>query len=90
MNGDEALGRVVLDRLKAQIEVWKLFLADVPVFALNTIHGGDLAQDINWYLSEHPDFLKPGKEKSVAEMRELMEREYKVTYDEDCNWAELG
>jgi hypothetical protein len=90
MNGDEALGRVVLDRLKAQIEVWTLFLADIPIFAANTIGGGDLIQDINWYCSEHPDFLKPGKEKSAAEMRELLGREHQITYDENNNWAELG
>ena len=26
MNGDEALGRVVLDRMRTQLEIWKLFL----------------------------------------------------------------
>jgi hypothetical protein len=90
MNGDEALGRVVLDRLAAQIEVWRVFLADVPVFALNTIHGGDLTQDINWYCSEHPDFLKQSKEKSALEMRDLLQKEHKISYDDDGNWAELG
>jgi hypothetical protein len=87
MNGDEALGRVVLDRLKAQIEVWKLFLKDVPVFVVNTIHGSHLTQDINWYCSESPDFLKPGKEKSLSEMRELLAQKFEIDYDDDGNWA---
>jgi hypothetical protein len=90
MNGDEALGRVVLNRLKAQIEVWKPFLKDVPVFVVNTSYGNDLAQDINWYCSEFPDFLKPGKEKSAAEMRELLGEKFGIEYDDQDRWAMTG
>ena len=87
MNGDEALGRIVLDRLTAQMEIWKFFFADLPVFVVNGAFGRDFTQDILWYASEHAAFLKPGKEKSAAEMRELMERTYGVTYDAGGNWA---
>ena len=87
MNGDEALGRVVLDRLKAQIEVWELFLKDVPVFVVNTIHGRDLTQDVSWHCSESTDFLKPGKEKSASEMRELLAQKFQIEYGDDGNWA---
>jgi len=88
MNGDEALGRIVLDRLEAQIDIWKFFLADVPVFVVNGVHGRDFTQDVLWYASEHPAFLKPGKEKSVAEFRNLMHTTYHVEYDEGGNWIE--
>ncbi len=87
MNGDEALGRIVLDRLTAQMEIWKFFFTDLPVFVVNGTMGRDLTQDVLWYLSEHPGFLKAGKEKSAAEMRELMKTTYHVTYDGAGNWA---
>jgi hypothetical protein len=89
MNGDEALGRIVLDRLTAQMEIWKFFFTDLPVFVVNGSVGRDLTQDIAWYTSEHSSFLKPGKEKSAAEMRELMKSTYKVEYDAAGNWAGL-
>jgi hypothetical protein len=87
MNGDEALGRVVLDRMKTQLEIWKLVLADVPTFVVNTVHGRDLTQDLCWYASEFPDFLKPGAEKTVAEFRKLIEQKLKVRYDDEGNWV---
>lgn len=90
MNGDEALGRVVLDRMKAQLEVWKLFLADVPTYVVNAVHGRHLTQDVCWYLSEFPDFLKSGGEKTVAEFRKLIEQRFKVRYDEEGNWLSPG
>jgi hypothetical protein len=90
MNGDEALGRVVLDRLAAQIEVWEVFLADIPIYVVNGVHGADFTQDVNWYVSQFPDFLKRGQEKSVGDVRKLMETRYKVVYDDAGNWASLG
>ena len=90
MNGDAELGRVILDRLRTQLEIWELLLVDVPVFVVNTTSGGDIIHDMIWYLSEFPDFLKKGKEKSVVEFRRLMETRYKVIYDEDGNWESLG
>jgi hypothetical protein len=90
MNGDEALGRVVLDKLRAQIDVWELFLADIPVFVVNTIHGDDMTQDIHWFASEFPDFLKPGREYSSSQFREQIEKQFKVRYDDQGNWSELG
>lgn len=88
MNGDEALGRVLLDRLKTQIEVWKLFLHDVPVYVVNGVHGQDLTQDMNWFASQFPDFIKKGHEKSAAEFRKLMRTRYDVSYDDDGNWLD--
>ncbi len=88
MNGDEALGAFILDRLEAQVSVWKLFLSDLPVFVVNTIHGNDLTQDINWYCSQHPNFLKKGKEKSATEFREMMAKKFDVEYDEKGNWIQ--
>ena len=90
MNGDEALGRVVLDRLNAQIEIWSLFLKDLPVFVLNTIHGRDLTHDIAWYASEKPEFVKQGKEKTALECRKLMETTFDVTYDDAGNWSHIS
>jgi hypothetical protein len=87
MNGDEALGRIVLDRLTAQMEIWKFFFTDIPVFVVNGTSGRDFTQDVLWYASEHPGFLKPGKEKTAAEMRELMQKTYSVSYDSEGNWA---
>lgn len=87
MNGDEALGRIVLDRLNAQMEIWKFFFSDTPVFVVNGSVGRDLTQDILWYASEHGAFLKAGKEKSAAEMRELMKKTYDVDYDAGGNWV---
>ncbi|HYC56474.1 MAG TPA: hypothetical protein VEL28_16205 [Candidatus Binatia bacterium] len=89
MNGDEALGRIVLDRLEAQADIWKFFLTDVPVFVVNGAHGRDFTQDVIWYASEHPTFLKNGKEKSAADMRELMRATYQVEYDETGTWTSV-
>lgn len=86
MNGDEALGRIVLDRLEAQMEIWKFFFTDLPVFVVNGSCGRDFTQDLMWYVSEHSGFLKPGKEKTAAEMRDLMKSTYQVEYDERGNW----
>jgi len=88
MNGDEALGRVLLDRLKSQIEVWKLFLHDVPIYVVNGVHGGDLTQDMNWFASQFPDFLKKGQEKSAADFRKLMQTRYDVSYDDEGDWLD--
>lgn len=90
MNGDEALGAFVLDRLQAQIDIWELFLADVPTFVINTTHGRDLTHDILWLASEFPALLRAGQEKSATDLRNTMETKYKVLYDEGGNWAELG
>jgi hypothetical protein len=90
MNGDEALGAFVLNRLDAQLGVWEHFLADVPTFVVNTIHGTDLTHDMIWYASEFPDFVKAGHGKSAVEFRKLMESKYKVRYDDAGNWAQLG
>lgn len=87
MNGDEALGAFVLDRLQAQIEIWRLFLADIPTFVVNTTHGRDLIHDAMWYASENPDFLTEKKrEKSSADLMKLLEKEYGIRYDGDGNW----
>ncbi len=90
MNGDEALGRFVLDRLKAQLSVWEVFLHDVPAFVVNTGHGADMTQDMIWLVSESPDLIKRGKDRSAAEFRKLMETRLKVSYDEEGRWASLG
>jgi hypothetical protein len=88
MNGDEALGRVLLDRMRTQLDIWKLFLADVPTFVVNTIYGKDITQDICWYLSEFPNFLKAGAEKTAADFRKVIEQKLKVRYDESGSWSE--
>ena len=90
MNGDEALGRFVLDRLSVQVEVWQLILSDLPVFVVNAVHGLDITQDVIWMVSEHPETVRRGHEKSPLEFRELMERRYGVVYDDDGRWASLG
>lgn len=90
MNGDEALGAFVLDRLQAQVDIWELFLADIPSFVVNTTHGRDLTHDMVWMASESPGFLRAGQEKSASDFRKLMDTKYKVTYDEHGSWAELG
>ena len=59
----------------------KLFLADIPTFVVNTIYGNDITQDICWYLSEFPDFLKAGAEKTAAEFRKLIEQ----TREQKCS-----
>ncbi|MFQ5477151.1 MAG: hypothetical protein ACE5E4_00880 [Candidatus Binatia bacterium] len=87
MNGDEALGAIVLDRLERMVHIYEHLLADLPVFVVNTMHGDDLVQDINWYVSEHPDFLKPAREKSESELRKLMKDQFGVTYDEAGAWT---
>lgn len=87
MNGDEELGRVILDRLNAQIEVWRLFLSDVPVYAINTQYGSDVTQDMIWYASEFPTFIKLRKEKSIQEFRDLMRDKFDVNYGDAGNWA---
>jgi len=87
MNGDEALGAFVLNRIDQQLEVWRLFLKDVPTFVLNTTHGRDLTQDIVWFASQFPDFLKQGQEKSAQQFRELMTKKYAVSYDDHGNWS---
>jgi hypothetical protein len=86
MNGDEALGAFVLNRIEQQLEIWRLFLKDVPTFVLNTTHGRDFTQDVIWYASQFPDFLKQGQEKSAQQLRELMTKKYEVAYDDDGNW----
>lgn len=90
MNGDAELGRVVLDRIQAQIDVWRLFLSDIPVYVINNVHGECQTQDLIWYASQNPDFLKPRKEKTGAEFAELMEKSYGVHYDKKGNWSQLG
>jgi hypothetical protein len=60
------------------------------VFVVNSSMGRDLTQDILWYASEHSAFLKPGKEKTAAEMRELMKKTYNVDYDAEGNWGPVS
>jgi len=86
MNGDEALGAFVLDRIEQQISIWELFLKDIPTFVVNTSHGRDLTQDMIWYASECPDFLKQGQEKSAQQFREHMQKKYGVSYDDTGAW----
>ena len=90
MNGDEALGRVVLDKLHTQVELWQLLFEDIPIFVVNTVNDGDVTQDIHWYVSQFPEALKSGKEWSEADFRERMEKEFNVRYDDDGSWNELG
>jgi hypothetical protein len=86
MNGDEALGAFVLNRIEQQLEVWRLFLKDVPTFVLNATHGLEFTQDVVWYTSQFPDFLKQGQEKSAQQFRELMAKKYDIAYDELGAW----
>jgi len=86
MNGDEALGAFVLNRIDQQLEIWRLFLKDTPTFVVNTSHGRDLTQDMIWYASQNPDFLKPGQEKSGQQFRELIGKKYGVGYDDAGRW----
>jgi hypothetical protein len=90
MNGDTELGKVVLDRIEAQIDVWRLFLNDIPVYMVNTTVGGDIVQDLNWYCSQNPNWLKHRKETTKEAFAELMEKTHKVTYDAKGNWAKIG
>ncbi len=90
MNGDEALGAFILNRLEQQLSIWRVFLADVPTYIVNCIHGRDRTQDMIWYASEFPDFLRQGHARSAQQFAELMEKKYRVAYDEDGNWAKLG
>ena len=90
MNGDEALGRVVLDKLHTQVELWQLLFEDIPIFVVNGVHGEDLTQDIHWYVSEFPDALKAGRELSAQDFRNAMEKKFKVRYDDRGTWSELG
>jgi hypothetical protein len=86
MNGDEALGAFVLDRIEQQISIWELFLKDVPTFVVNTSHGRDLTQDMIWLVSEFPDFIKQGQEKSAQQFRDHMHKKYNVSYDDTGAW----
>ncbi len=87
MNGDTELGRVVLDRLDSQLEIWRLFLSDLPVYVVNTLGGGDLIQDIHWAVSENPELLKPGREFTRAEFADWIGKHHEVHYDDEGNWA---
>ncbi|MFT4571589.1 MAG: hypothetical protein ACI8TX_000854 [Hyphomicrobiaceae bacterium] len=86
MNGDAELGKVVMDRIDAQIAVWRLFLHDVPVYMTNTSKGGDVLQDLNWYCSQNPTWLKLRKEISHEAFAALMKEKYDINYDADGNW----
>ena len=90
MNGDEALGAFVLDRLSAQMEIWELFLGDIPTYVVNTVHGRDVTQDMIWYASECTGFLRAGQEQSIAEFRKIMQSRYVVQYDDAGMWSSLG
>lgn len=90
MNGDTELGKVVLDRIDAQIDVWRLFLHDVPVYMINTTIGGDIVQDLNWYCSQNPTWLKLRKEVTAQGFRDLMQKNYGIEYDEAGNWIKNG
>jgi hypothetical protein len=91
MNGDEALGAFILDRIERMVLLYKHVLTDVPVYVLNAAEAGpDLLQDMAWYYSENPDSIKPGREKTVAQAMNLMEKEFAVTYDENGLWSHRG
>ena len=67
-----------------------MLFEDIPIFVVNTIHGEDLIQDIHWYVSEFPEALKTGRELSASDFRDTIEKKFKVRYDDDGNWSELG
>ena len=91
MNGDEALGAFILDRVERLVLLYKHLLTDIPVYVLNAAEAGpDLLQDMAWYCSENPDSLKPGREKTVVQAVSLMEKEFAVTYDDNGLWSHRG
>jgi hypothetical protein len=57
---------------------------------VNTTVGGDIVQDLNWYCSQNPNWLKHRKETTKEAFAELMEKTHKVTYDAKGNWAKIG
>jgi hypothetical protein len=87
--GSPEIGRAIFDKLDVQVKLWLKHCSEVPAYIVNGAPGLEITQDINWYLSEHPDFIAPGHKMSTEEFKRLMQERYGVTYGEKGRWNHI-
>ncbi len=87
--GNNEIGRALYDKLHLQVELWTKHCQDVPVFIVNGAPGLEITQDINWYLSEYPEFLAEGEQMSTEQFKDLMHGRYGVTYGHKGEWTHV-
>jgi Phosphoenolpyruvate carboxykinase len=87
--GDTRIGAALFEKLDIQVKLWRRHCASVPVFIVNGAPGLEITQDVNWYLSEYPDFLASGQAMSVDEFKTLMHSRYGVTYGPKGQWTHV-
>jgi hypothetical protein len=87
--GSEDLGRAIFDKLDMQVKLWLRHCTDVPTYIVNGAPGLEITQDINWYLSEYPDFISTGQKMTTDEFKRLMHDRYSVSYGEKGRWTHV-
>lgn len=87
--GSEEIGRALFDKLDIQVKLWLKHCTDVPTYIVNGAPGLEITQDINWYLSEYPDFVAVGQKMSTEEFERLMHERYGATYGERGRWSHV-
>jgi len=87
--GSEELGRAIYDKLDIQVKLWLRHCTDVPTYIVNGAPGLEITQDINWYLSEYPDFISTGQKMTTDEFKRLMHDRYGVGYGEKGRWTHV-
>jgi hypothetical protein len=87
--GSAELGRAIYDKLDIQVKLWLRHCTEVPTYIVNGAPGLEITQDINWYLSEYPDFISGGQKMSTEEFKQLMNSRYGATYDEKGRWTHV-
>jgi hypothetical protein len=87
--GDPALGEAIFDRLDVQVKLWLDNCREVPTYLVNGAFGLELTQDINWFLSEHPDEFGSWQHVSLDQFKTAMRERYGVTYDSRGEWTHI-
>jgi DNA polymerase III delta prime subunit len=88
-NGDERIGRAIFDKLDIQVKLWLSHMADVPTFIVNGAPGLKITQDVNWFLSEHPNYFAEKPSMTTDEFKALMHERYGVTYGPRGEWTHI-
>jgi transcriptional regulator of aromatic amino acid metabolism len=82
----DEIGEMSLD---IQVKLWLKHMADVPTFIVNGAPGLEITQDVNWFLSEHPNYFAEKPSMTADEFKALMHERYGVTYGPRGEWTHI-